>query len=716
MLKMQNNKLWQWGPVLLCFFICLAVGMTGVLDRYRLWPDMCDEDITFTDKAERKLSEGDTYGIMTEGPRYNLPAGTYRLKWIIDCDGVNTIHLRSNNNAHFSPDHFDVLPGRENSDLWFTVKEAVDDFQIEVEFCSGESIHIWDFRMYSQKYHDHFITLLIVCAAFSVLWLRACRGKRLQAGTLLIALAVVYASVPSFRDNFSILYDTSFHVARLWNLAEGLRIGQIPVRLGGWSYNGYGAITSVFYPDLFLYPFAPLLLMGITTNYVMQLMMISLNIASAVSSYCCAKRIFRDGWTAVLASVLYVLSIYRLTDSYVRCALGEGIAMAVLPVFFMGLWDVFFGEKRRWPVLALGAAGLFLSHLLTTFMCLLAVCVLAVLYCVRLIRERRLLPLLLAGGLALGMCLFQIVPLLHYSMQGIGAQDIHGYVAHNALSPAQLFLWGEGDMPVDPFDSTLSGQPIEPGMILIIGAALAVYIYLTKRHEEGDKEALMLFVMGAAGAYATTTLFPWEQLSVLSRGITDYIQFAWRFMMFPALFFSLAGAHAYLRFAQNREKMTIAVLILAVVMALPTISKQTRFNDVVHYGEITTPNIHYTEYNLPGTKVKVNLDREPVITGDLKVEAYEKDGTNITCQVEAREEGSVAFPIYGFDGYSVRADGKEIPYTLSSNNRLTVSLEKGLHDIQIRFAGKKLWRVMDLLSVVSLAATVLFVRKGKRNV
>ncbi len=54
------------------------------------------------------------------------------------------------------------------------------------------------------------------------------------------------------------------------NITDGLKSGQFPVRVGGFSYNGYGAVTSVFYPDLMLYPLAmmvmtvlPLFILGL---------------------------------------------------------------------------------------------------------------------------------------------------------------------------------------------------------------------------------------------------------------------------------------------------------------------------------------------------------------------------------------------------------------------------------------------------------------------
>ena len=697
----KRNSWKVYLPMFLAIVLaCLAI-VSGVLDRQKTWLGLCNSDIHFTEGAVRSTENGDHYGEMTAGPYFQLPPGTYRLRWFIDCDGENAIRLRSDNGAEIEPGVIPVHPGEFEGEAFFTIRDAADSFQIVTDFCGGTQIQIYDFILDSPVYHDHALTGLLAAVAFCILWWRYKIRKNTDNGWMVIALAVLYASVPSLKDNIIQVYDTPFHVARLWNLADGLRSLQLPVRCGGYSYNGFGAVTSVFYPDLFLYPFALLLNLGISTNYIVQLLNITVHVVSALTMTYCASRIFRESWTARLASALYVLSIYRITDCYVRGALGEAIAMALLPLFLAGLWDVVFGDSKRWPVLALGAASLALSHNLTTVMCLGLAVLVTLFYFLKLIREKRLSGIFLAALGALGMCLFQYVPLLQMMRAGIGAESLRRNLADSVLSPAQIFLWGEGDMPVDPLDKTLSAIPVEPGLVLIVPVFLLIYLTFGRKKTEEDRHALRLAFAGLAGAFAASVYFPWGRLDQLTGGLASYIQFPWRFMMFPALFFSLAGAYGYLKMFVHREKTTMIVMVFAILLVLPTVVRQTTTNEFVEYGRVTGASISYDEYLLPDTNLSALRDRMPHMTEGIRIHDYHKDGTKITCSYDADAEGNIAFPLFGYPGYEVQLNGKTVLWERTDNNRLTVSVPAGSGEIRVHYAGNVLWRVLDILALLT---------------
>ena len=65
------------------------------------------------------------------------------------------------------------------------------------------------------------------------------------------------------------------------------------------------------------------------------------------------------------AEILAARPIASLSGD-VRCAIGETPAMAMFPLFVLGLWEVIFGDKERWPVLTIGAMCVFQSHMIST--------------------------------------------------------------------------------------------------------------------------------------------------------------------------------------------------------------------------------------------------------------------------------------------------------------------------------------------------------------
>lgn len=710
----------EWLAFAAVLLIVALVFAAGVLDKQKVWTDL---GLYYMDFADDKLvydtQAGDAYGVVSAGPNFDLPAGEYRLKIRVFADGDNEIRLVTRNDAAIEPTQVTLDADALDTEVNLIVHEFAENLEFLVDFCDGTRMEFVDIRVYSPMYTDNAFTLAFLAAALCLLYLLWSRGYLTaeRRGTLiLIAVAVIYASAPSLKENLTMVTDSDYHLARLHNLADGLAHGQFPVRCGGFTYNGYGAVTSAFYPDLFLYPSALMINLGASVQYAVHVLHIAMNITAAWSMYAAVKRMMGDRQAATAASVLYVLSIYRITDIYTRGALGEALAMSVLPVFILGMWEVIFGDKERWWVLALGAAGIFLSHILSTLMCACLALGMCALFAGKLIREKRILPIVKAACLALGLCMFQFVPFMTYSLQGMGAASLRGNMASSAIAPAQLFLLGAGDMPVDPMDHRLSGMALEIGVPLVIGAALALYRCATAgRKEEGAREALLLTAAGALFALMCTTLFPWSYISRFTMRMADYIQFPWRFMMFTSAMFAMAGGWGFVKLTEGKKDVgVILALGIALFAVLPTIGEQTRCNDYLEFGQGASADINYTEYTLPGTKPKATRDHAVLTEGAVSVTDYAKDGTTVTASVEAGTAAKVSFPLFGYDGYKAALDGEEMVWELGDNNRLTVLLPSGAKgELRVWFAGKTIWRIADLASLATLAVFAFMCMKRR---
>ena len=87
---------------IICALAVAAVFATGVLNRQKVWTDV---QLTGADDAQRewRLADSDAYGRVGSGPYYDLPAGTYRIKWQIEGDGENRMVLSCSNDAQITP-------------------------------------------------------------------------------------------------------------------------------------------------------------------------------------------------------------------------------------------------------------------------------------------------------------------------------------------------------------------------------------------------------------------------------------------------------------------------------------------------------------------------------------------------------------------------------------------------------------------------------------
>lgn len=722
---MREKKFRIWGALTLCLLLVALVFLTGVLDRQKTWTEMVWSGLTFENGTSRNLAGGDSYGAVNGGPGFTLPEGRYRLKWMIEADGDNRIEIICANGARILPAEIPTSRDLVADEYVFEICEAAENVQLRVHFESGTRINVLDMRLYSPMYRDHAFTFaFLLLGAWALYALHTCgylTAKR-RGTLLLLAFSVLVVSAPALKDTIGVGHDTTFHLVRLCNLADGLRHGQFPVRLGGYSYNGYGAVTSVFYPDLFLYLPALMMNAGASLQYAVNVFFVLVNAVSCAAMYVAAKRMFGCRDTALCASVLYTFSIYRISDVFTRYAFGEMTAMAFLPLFLLGLWEVTLGDKRRWRTLALSASAIFMSHMLSTLICAAAAVGVGLLFIVKIIRERRLVSIVKSACAAGLLCVFYLVPFLVYSMMGLGAQSLAKDPALYAISPAQLFLLGEGEMSIDPLDPTLSTFALEIGFPLLLGALLTAYIAATAgREARRDSGARLALLFGAAGmmfAWMSTTLFPWSYVRVLTRGLTDYLQFPWRMLMMTAVLLAFAGGWAYMRFAgEHREKAIVLVLALCAMAALPTLSDETRNNVFIPFGQTVSPDLQYVEYTIPGTKTAPTRDRSVRIEGDAELKDYVKESTEITAHVTAKTESTIALPLFGYDGYEVTLDGREMYWYRGENNRLTLSVPAGTDgQLFVRYAGNRLFMLADGISLFFAAAlaALSFRRRLKR--
>lgn len=723
----MKRKAKLYGPVLLAALLCALVFATGALKKPKIFENITTDYMAFQKKLPRySLADGDEYGVIPMGRRgwMHLPAGEYRLRWVISCDGDNILRLTNTNDATITPSEFTIPAGAGDGELHFTVEEDCEDFKIEFEFAAGTYMDIYQVKLYTPEYQDDAFTLLFFAVGASILWLMIGTGRLTRenmAPVLFIALAVLIGSAPALKTTFVIGHDGTYHMARLLNLADGLKNGQFPVRMGGFAYDGYGGVMSVFYPDTFLYPFALMILGGASAVYVCNVFSVALNIGAALSMYAAAKRLFEKRWAATGASILYTLASYRVVNVFTRIAFGEALAMVFLPLFLVNLYDVVCGDARRWKGLALSAACIFCSHMITTLLCAVLAAGFCLLHIRKIILQKRLLPLAKAVLVCLLLCLYRIGPLVMYSMQGLGADDLFRNITEFSVELGQVLMMNAGTITRETNNPQVMEFSVEIGLPLMIGAALALYAALQKE-ERGKSEwaALKLVAGGALMTIAATDFFPWGAVSLLTQGQVGYIQFTWRLLILATPMLALAGGYGLCEFGGKRQDAAaVAALSMAVICVMPVFSSEIQNPIYVEKGVIISPFMgrSFPEYTYSDTTDFLAIRKRSVeIVGDAEMADYEKRSTTITAQVSARTESRITFPLFDYDGFRATVDGREIAVERGSNNRVSVVLPAGTSGaLKIWFAGKWWWRVGDAVSAAALIGLLFWMKKGEKK-
>src|SRR5574344_954514 len=189
-----------------------------------------------------------------------------------------------------------------------------------------------------------------------------------KAWPFLIILAVtIIISVPLFTMNLSDYNEFRIHIGRVTYIKETIEAGVFPPLLNYKNMDCFGYALNIFYGPMTTY--IPIIIAYIVGSTIIAIKIVTaLSVfLSGIAMYFFAQKITKNKIASIIASVLYMVAPYKLTDIYSRNAMGEYIAFVFIPIVFNGLYEVVEnGNNKKNYLIILGAIGLILSHTITT--------------------------------------------------------------------------------------------------------------------------------------------------------------------------------------------------------------------------------------------------------------------------------------------------------------------------------------------------------------
>jgi hypothetical protein len=370
----------------------------------------------------------------------------------------------------------------------------------------------------------------------------------LLAALVLSGLAVfLVPGIPSGND----LY---YHFTRLYTMCQDFRLGEIPAMVNHEALSNYGYATGLFYPDVFLYPCALLVLCGMGIVAAYKCFVAAWMLLTAFSAYFCARKLSATPFGAFAVALLYSWSSYLATDLFIRAALGEVLVFAFMPWIVWGLYEILFGDPRRFWWFSFGFAGVVCSHGLSLVILAFLCGAIVAFNFLRLLREpRRLLylalsplPALLVGAAVLAPSAEQFA---HFDFLIKGEKNAD-FLDH-CMPALKLFL----EIPTCELEIW---HPAGVGTIFLI--LLILRGRLVSRRTPLERYRDILLVAGVSCLALSTSMPPWKE--VLQPLVV--IQFPWRFFGPATAFLAFGGglalsAHVGTDWKRERYWLLVAV-------------------------------------------------------------------------------------------------------------------------------------------------------------
>lgn len=543
-------------------------------------------------------------------------------------------------------------------------------------------------------------------------WLR----NRLWLTLPLLALPALW---PFYSEGLPRSFDGAIHLQRIALLGRYLEAGDLFPRWAPDLQLGFGYPVFSYYASSTYYLTELIHRLGLGYPHAFIAAFALLVLAAGGGAYAFASDSFgnRD-WPALVTAVAYIYSPYLLTNVYMRGAIAEVGALALLPWL---LWSArrllrSGGASRYVLPLVLTLGGLAVTHNITLLF--VPPLLLGFMLIHWWLGGRNLAVLgwaALAGVLAVAISAFFWLPLI---VERPYLADTAYTIAKSLWLPRSIWTWDNFLDAGWTYDHSLS-WPVRLGLgqLLLAGAG---FILARRR----DPEWLWLCATTVvAGLLASAWALPLWQ----SNDILPIAQFPWRLlsiMSLPLALFTggLAAAPATARLASLVAAGAILLVIFnqtprlhwigvfdsqAPPLSLPVIMQSEIEKGVDQGGQ---SNSSVQEFRPRWADQVLLLDPATVSQGNdqFDVDLTVAGPRGLDARLRAKSSIALRFTTYYFPGWSVWLDGiAQRIYPSTNLGLLTVDIPAGEHTLQLRWTGTALqywaaWASMAALVLVAL--------------
>lgn len=550
--------------------------------------------------------------------------------------------------------------------------------------------------------------------------IRYCKEKEI-INYILIIIASIIISIPLANKNLNIYRDDGVqHICRIIGTEQTLADKQFLPMIMSNLCNNFGYSWNIFYSPLTAYMSVVFRIFNFSYVNCLKLCMFVIVLLSGITMYKFALRITKNKKLATLASIIYILAPYRITDMYIRTALAELASFIFIPIVFEGLYIIVNEEKKSYK-LALGAAGLILTHqviaMYTAIICFI--------YLIVFFKKLKSKTVLKNIGVNLLFCIlmtsFYWVGLLQhylntsYEVFVPGRMEREEVLIFYKAKFSQLFITNSEQTMIYAI-----------GLLSVIGLVLTPIAY-KKIPKEYKKTYMFFLITGVILIGMTLSIFPFEKLP---QALT-MLQFTFRLFIFTSFFFAFVVATNFVILIKNFKTLDIVVLLTISILLLVPYKSKLYFNlqeneeRLINGVRVTenTGRVHAgmasMEY-LP-TKAFKNLkhianrkDEVIVLDNDEAVISdYTKQNSNMNCKIlNVKKETTIELPYIYYLGYRVYANGQEIKYTESDNGLIQINIAQD-SQIKVKYLGTNEMLISYAVSIISFATIIVLNHKNK---
>ncbi len=532
----------------------------------------------------------------------------------------------------------------------------------------------------------------------------------------LVLFSLTFISNYLFLSNIYVTgHDVFFHTARVGGLAQSFELGQFPSHVNSYANFGYGYKNAVFYPELFLIPFSLLGVLGLDSLAIITLMSIAINTVAPIIAYYSFSTISqKNEMVGLAATVVYILSVYRLQNIYLRGAIGESLFMLFLPLAVLGLYNVMYQKGSRWYILVIAISCIVQAHVLGTLLTIITLLICFICFAVDLVLVKKqgilkqLKQLVVLAIASVCINIGFIIPFIinyRYDYYMFDAQFNYQRFMDMLLSFNKLLSF---DISLTVADGIVWG--IGFSIIFAIGISLVGCVGLIKKKAK-DRVAALLIIIPIALMVLFINPISWELLGEVSvlRSFATTVQFPFRIYSIIILLTSLLMALIFRNYSKKVNVLLFAAVFAASLFTsaeyLTNIEPRLSNDDNYYHSVFSDMPQEYLLIGHQDIALEMAKEQKVEFSQGVIINSYHKEGSRITLNFEntSSEDGFVLLPVYYYHDYVASSENVAYQTFMATNGKLGVVVPPNTADnITVEPVIRKVFVAGYMVSAVSV--------------
>lgn len=548
--------------------------------------------------------------------------------------------------------------------------------------------------------------------------------------SLLLLIPGVYCLIrPGFYEPHDL-----HHFADIYQMFRAFASGQFPPRLGpdfSWEY-GYPLFNFYYVLPFYLGAFWFWVTGSLITSFKFVFLV---TVVLSFSGMYLLLREYFGKLASIAGAILFVYTPYKAVQIYVRGAMGEALALSLLPFVFWGIKRLI--NKPNAKNIALFSIILALFLLSHNYLWLLSLAFIGAFTLLELFRsdERKKSVKYLSASVLLGAglsCYWWLPAILE---KGIFPTTTPFLLEDHFPFIKQLLLpsWGYGASVWGPGDGLSFQIGIVNLLVVVISSAL---LFLSKKYIK-NKSIRNLILLSLAGFFASVFFMNIRSLSLWKLlPIYQMVQFPWRLLFLTTFFTSILAAFIVGGLSKKAKFWGVLAIIILSIGLTFSYFKPSKITDKADNEYLKT---FFARESLEGKTDQVSEKYETYSEDYLLMPEWVSQRPkslptsiiestaeilNITrvsdvdwkADVQADEVSEVFFNSHYFPGwYATVNDVKTEIKPVEPLGQISVMVEPGAHEIEFFWKETPLRKLADYVSLLSLLGVIFITIRTLRQ-